>query len=288
MVKADMIHLILSPVIANVKVAHGMFELILSAPSIACNAKPGQFVNLQISSSLGYRIHEDYMIDTLSKDIITPYPLLKRPFSIHDVYGDGKVSLLIKIVGRGTRRLSFLEKGDEVKLLGPLGNGFCIESDKKISILVGGGIGIAPLFFLARSLSSKGKKVFLFLGFYDRMHIPKKVLELSSNLIPYELRIATEEKCEDLFHGKITDLLAQFLDESNFREEMEIFSCGPWNMMREVSKLGEKFSIPHQVLLEERMGCGIGACMGCVHRTKEGNYRRVCTEGPVFRAENIF
>lgn len=299
------VNFIPSPVIANTEVAHGIFELILDASPIARRAKPGQFVNLLLPASplqeegkgrgkfWKYKIHENYIPGALSKDLIEPYPLLKRPFSIHDIYGDRTLSLLIKIVGEGTRQLSFLEKGGEVMLLGPLGNGFYTEADKRISVLVGGGMGIAPLFSLARSLSRKGKNIFLFLGFYDKMRIPKRVLELSTepSAFPCDLKITTEKREEGFFHGKVTDLLGQFFNMNRSKEKMEIFSCGPWDMMKEASKWGKEFSIPHQVLLEERMGCGIGACMGCVCKTKEENifsYKRTCVDGPVFRAENIF
>jgi dihydroorotate dehydrogenase electron transfer subunit len=250
-----------------------------ASSEITKSAKPGQFVMVKIGEELN--------------------PLLRRPFSIHRIVKNkAMVEILYKVVGKGTRILSEAKEGDFLNILGPLGNGFRIASDLNKAIIVAGGMGVAPLYFLAEKISEKkGSDISILIGgkTKDDILVTQRFEKLGG-----EVRIVTEDG--SLGHrGMVSEILKDIsiLATTSF-PETHCFTCGPWPMMAKVAKLAKKNKIPCQVSLESRMACGIGACLGCVIETKpwtqESNsnasisqpcYRRVCKDGPVFNSEKV-
>ena len=252
-------------ILSNYTIAKEIFQMQLRAPEIAANAKPGQFVMVYLDSG-------QFM--------------LPRPISICDANPHTAViTLVYQVVGGGTKIMSEKQAGSKIKLLAPLGNGFYNPKSKcKKVALVGGGIGTAPLFLLAKHVkyfnssdiideqfNSPGIIVDVYLGFRDE---PIPISEFAS--LADRLFIATEDGSTG-HHGRILDIL-------NESEYDEIFACGPIPMLRALqSKVGK---ITTQLSLEERMGCGIGTCVGCVVKV-ENTYTRICCEGPVFYSSEV-
>ena len=250
-------------VIKNVEVAKKYYKILLSCPKISWSAEPGQFVEVKVSAR--------------------DEPLLRRPFSIHRVKGQD-IEILYAVVGTGTEILSRKESGEYLDIIGPLGNGFDYRTpehhNSKTSLLVLGGIGVAPLVFLAEKL--KGQKTLVLIGAKTKAGI---LCEKAFKELGCAVKISTDDGSRG-FHGKVTELLQHVLKPSTYNLALTIYACGPHPMLKEVSKISQKYNIPAQVSLEEHMACGIGACLGCVVKTSQG-YQRVCKEGPVFKAHEI-
>lgn len=245
----------------------GYWRLRLSGcDNIAGKSRPGQFLHI---------LCQNFSKERCSKESL----ILRRPISIHRILAPDKIEILFKVIGFGTRLLSRKEIGQEINILGPIGNGFNIDPEGKEAILVAGGIGIAPLYSLAESLRKEGKDVRLFMGAKSKNEILCKE-ELKG--LGAEVKIATDDGSLGR-HGPVTDLLLL----TPYSLPLTFYACGPQNMLREVSRIAKTKGVPCQVLLEERMACGIGACMSCVCKTKEGEYRRVCVDGPVFNADEV-
>lgn len=199
---------------------------------------------------------------------------LLRPISIFKTEAD-TLSFMYRLVGEGTHRLARLKPGDPVQLLGALGNGYPIETLSAKSVaLVGGGVGIPPLCETAKELSAKNIIVDTFLGFKDDVFV-------LDDFVPYcrSLFISTETGSEG-HKGFVTDLLHP-------QDYDAVFTCGPEIMMRKVAAMCQEKSVPCWCSMEQRMACGIGACLGCSIKTADG-MRRVCKDGPVFEAEKVF
>ncbi len=208
-------------------------------------------------------------------------PLLRRPFSICGISEGNTVLILYKIVGKGTHIMGEMSEGDELQVLGPIGNGFQLPEKDKKAILIAGGIGIAPLIFLAREMA--GYDIELFAGFGTSSDIirPGEI-----GIRAGTVQIATEDGSEG-HRGFITDLLAQRL-ELPASGNTVVYACGPMPMLKEVSSLCFKYRVPCQVSLETSMACGLGACLGCaVKRAASDGYYYVCKDGPVFDARQI-
>ena len=245
-----------SKITKNFKIASDYYKMSLDAPSIAKRARPGQFVNIRIS--------EKYE------------PLLRRPFGVHKVQGK-KIEILYEVVGKGTKLLSKKKPGEKLDILGPLGNGFSML-DRRHSILVAGGMGVAPLIFLAEKLA--GNQSLVLIGAKKRSQV---LCEEEFKKLGCDVKIATDDgSCG--FKGLVTRLLKKNL--SNRNRPSVIFACGPKPMLKEIIKISKKYRISAQVSLEEHMACGVGACFGCVVQTKKG-YKRVCKDGPVFDAKEL-
>ena len=194
-----------------------------------------------------------------------PSYLLSRPISIYDVDEENKtISFLYAVVGRGTKEFSSLK--DSIKLFGPLGNAFP-KTDKKVAI-VGGGIGIAPLLYFAKSL---GQKPDIYLGFREDPYLVEDFRKEADKLY-----IATEKEDENL-SGYIVDHIDYDLYD-------EIYACGPMAMLKSLKEKNKKADL--YLSLEARMACGLGACLGCTVETKAG-MKRVCKEGPIFKGEDL-
>ena len=193
------------------------------------------------------------------------YPVLSRPISIYDCDEEG-ISFLYKVVGEGTELFTRLKAGDEIDVQGPYGNGFPQEENKKVA-LVGGGVGIAPLYLAAKKLKEAGCSVDLYLGFSD-----EALLEDEFGAV-----------CDRL----IVDVGGYITDSVNPDEYDVIMTCGPKIMMQVLAQKVKGSRAKLYVSMENRMGCGIGACLVCSCKTKDGN-KKVCKDGPVFPAEEVF
>ncbi len=266
-----------APVVRHETINPDHFLLTLEAPAIACAAKPGQFVMLQVREG---------------RD-----PLLRRPMSVYRVLPGrrGLIQILYKVVGEGTRHLSRQQPGASLRTLGPLGNGFALpaavrrgprRSAARHPVLVAGGIGIAIFPFLAEALLTLRHRPLLLSGARSR----RDLVALScfrSRGIP--VRLATEDGSAGL-RGFVTRLLEPLLAR---REEspLSLYVCGPTPMMRAVGALAAGAGVPCQLALESQMPCGIGVCLGCVVRCRNEEsgppFQRVCTEGPVFEAARV-
>lgn len=200
--------------------------------------------------------------------------LLRRPISIHDVdYSANTLKLLIQKVGNGTRQLDRLSVGDTLNLVYPLGHGFSLVGNK--ILLVGGGAGIAPLLFLAKTLATKGLRPTILLGGRTAALIPCR-----SSFEPYGDLLITTDDGSLGEHGMVTQ-------HSHFADNYDhIYTCGPTPMMKAVARHALQQGIACEVSLENLMACGIGACLCCVVNSDQG-HRCVCKDGPVFNATQL-
>ncbi len=242
--------------LSNEELMPGYHLMRLEAPYIASEANPGQFVAVTCGSEL----------------------VLRRPFSIHMVENDKEFSIIFAVVGSGTRWLAQRRKGETLDVLGPLGNGFSIDNSSKKLLLAAGGIGIAPLVFLAQKATASDKLVKLLLGartkdcLYPRHLLPDKV----------EILVTSEDGSEGI-KGKLTDIFPGYVDWAD-----QIYVCGPLAMYQSINDY-QAVRQTHkkiQVSLEVRLGCGIGACLGCSIKTKTG-MKKVCLDGPVFNLDEV-
>jgi len=199
-------------------------------------------------------------------------PFLPRAFSVLRARGR-ELHFLLEVVGPGTRRLAELEPGDELLLVGPLGNGFAAPRDGREALLVGGGVGIAPLAIWQDRLDRAAPPL---LGFRDRVHAD------GASLLDGPM-IATDDGSVG-YHGLVTDLLEEELVAR--AEQFEIYACGPPAMLETVRAMCAERGVPAQLALESGMACGFGACFGCVVPTAHG-YVRLCLEGPVLDAQML-
>jgi len=230
-------------------------------------AKPGQFLMVKIADA----------------------PLLRRPFSIHRLLAlKGKqqgLELLYKVVGTGTKKLSSYNAGDSLDLLGPLGNGFDIPENMKGVFIVGGGVGIAPLFFLASFLKDKGRDLSAFRVFIG-CRSDDDLLCRGDFL---ELGMSVQFTTDDGSSGE-KGLITEPLERAILQQKPDmVYACGPTPMLRETARIAEKHAIACQISIETMMACGMGACLGCVVHSKAhpDTYFHVCKDGPVFDAKDI-
>ena len=274
-------------ILYNKRVTGNYFHCKILAPKIAVNALPGQFVNIKVSDSIE--------------------PLLRRPFGIHRVDGAG-VEILYEVLGEGTRILSQRKNAEFLDIIGPLGNGFdfraqehkcntrpyrdgrCAPLRASAQVLVAGGMGVAPLLFLAERIVTSHKlqvtspKPLVLIGAKTKKQL---LCEKEFKKLGCEVKIATDDGSMG-FNGKVTELLKKILHKNTRTQEHKstIYACGPKPMLKEIALISKNRNIPAQVSLEEHMACGIGVCLGCTVDTKLG-FRRVCKEGPVFNSEEI-
>ena len=276
-------------VLAQEAFASDQFVLKLRAPKCAAAATPGSFVHLTCDESLPMR----------------------RPLSIMRAdASQGSVEVLYKVVGPGLKLLSHKRAGDRISTLGPIGNGFVPHPERPRTLLVGGGVGIPPMVFLAEALR-------------ERSDIAWKPLVLMGSEVPFPFRarpstilvpgmaegaiacmplleewgvpsrLATLAGYAGCFDGYVTDLAAAWLSslDAATLSEVEMFACGPTVMLKAAAATAQLFNIPCQVSLEEFMACAVGGCAGCAVRvtTPDGPaMKKVCVDGPVFEAGSVF
>ena len=249
---------VVGKILANEAINANVKRMVIEAPQIAEAAQPGQFVHVKKLDSVNF---------------------LRRPFSIADADREnGTITLIYRIVGKGTAEYAAMKVGEAFSILGPIGNGFALKDGRPL--LVGGGVGIAPLIYLSRQL--KDKKPILLIGGKNKDEVfwEKYLQEFADKIY-----ITTDDGSVG-FKGFTVQLLPQILAENNIEH---IYTCGPNIMMEGVAKLAHKHDIDCQVSLEKRMACGIGVCLGCTFEGKlTGKRRKVCTEGPVFASKEVF
>jgi len=254
-------------IISNKEVMPDTFLLWLEAPSTAPLAEPGQFIMVRCGDG-------------------TEMPL-RRPISIHQRKGN-QLALLYAVVGKGTAWLSYRKKDESIDIIGPLGNSFTIDPASKNLLMVGGGVGIAPMVFLTDEAVAREKIVQLVMGASSKVHLaPKETTHslLTDGVLPvrqFYITMATDDGSEG-YKGLATELIPDYIDWAD-----QVFACGPLPMYRALTRQSQQFPKlkSAQISLEVRMGCGTGICYGCTVRTKSG-LKQVCKDGPVFRLDDI-
>jgi len=240
------------------RLAASLYRLTLRAPRVAASARPGQFVMAACGPLLD--------------------PLLRRPFSIHRRLGPDLLQLLIRVVGRGTDLLAQCRPGQDISLIGPLGRGFSLPAPDQSICLVGGGIGIAPLSFLAERLAAPHRCTVL-LGSRTGAELSQLAAEFAQLGCP--VQTATDDGSLG-HHGLVIDLLAAHLPAT-----AKVFACGPMPMLAAVADACRVAGVACEVSLEAHMACGLGACLGCAVHGADGRYLHVCTNGPVMNAGEV-
>lgn len=232
---------------SNKKIARDIFKMTLAGDTSAITA-PGQFVNIKLDGFF-----------------------LRRPISVCDCVGEN-LTLIYKTVGRGTEQMSRMKNGDELDLLTGLGNGYNTKTSGDSPLLVGGGVGVPPMYMLCKKLVAEGKKVTVVLGFNSKDDV---FYEDEFRALGADVHIATADGTYGT-KGFVTDVIKNL-------QYTFFYTCGPEPMFRAMHKM---MKTPGQYSFEERMGCGFGACMGCSCKTLTGN-KRICKEGPVMESEEI-
>jgi dihydroorotate dehydrogenase electron transfer subunit len=256
-------HQEIAKVLENKKAAPEHYRITLAAPKISSVALPGQFVMVKIGDGSD--------------------PLLRRPLSFNGIdRAKGTIDILFKVVGKATRILSEIEPGEDLDIIGPLGNGFNLNNTKELAIVVGGGAGVAPLLSLAKELKTKGKAVYVLIG---ANNINSVVCEEDFKVLGIETTVSTDDGTYGI-KGLISDVLINVVGSKLSPANSCIYACGPRPMIKALENISAQYKIPCQVSLEEWMACGIGACNGCTVKTKQG-YKKVCSDGPVFNVEDI-
>nr|MBN2276871.1 dihydroorotate dehydrogenase electron transfer subunit [candidate division Zixibacteria bacterium] len=253
-----------SEIIKKTDLGRGNFIMEIAPFSKARNIKPGQFVHIRLPDTNVF---------------------FRRAFSIYDYSPEQKtIKIIFKVFGRGTKLLAGLHRGDRLDVLGPLGNGFRLPGRRETVILVAGGIGMPPIYLLAKILTEKGfdqKRLLYFYGGATRDDLVelKKIRQLGVRVYP-----ATEDGSLG-FRGLITGALVDVIDSRQGKFRM--YACGPEGMLRAVDELAGKMGIPGQLSLEAPMPCGIGICLGCIKPLRVGGYTRICREGPVYEIGEV-
>jgi dihydroorotate dehydrogenase electron transfer subunit len=251
-------------IVANKQLSTDIYRMTIEAPEIARAARPGQFLMVQVNG-----------LD----------PLLRRPFSIHQ-RGDTDLAILYKRIGKGTELLTKMPTGAALDILGPLGNQFKWQEQRGEICLIGGGMGVAPLLFLAGEMLKGGTKPHIMLGARNKAELTAFLPAFAALDCP--ISYATDDG--SMGHKGFIIECAQ--DAMKKDDPWQVFACGPYPMLRGIAALCRRNHWPCQVSMETMMACGIFACLGCTieaHQAnqKGGNYLHVCQDGPVFAAERI-
>ena len=231
-------------ILKNEKIAENTYEMRLAGPSEIL--RPGQFVNVKIDGFF-----------------------LRRPISVCD-YEDGEITLIYKVVGGGTEKMSRLPAGERLDVLMGLGNGYDLAASGQKPLLIGGGAGVPPLYFLAKKLVAQGKEVSVILGFNKKEEV---FYEEKFRALGAKVSVTTADGSYGV-KGFVTAVRPEYT---------YVYACGPEPMLKAVYGAYEGGG---EYSFEERMGCGFGACMGCTCKTIAGN-KRICKEGPVLKKEEI-
>ncbi len=284
----DTINVELAEIISNTNYPGEQYILRVHSPLIANEAKAGSFVHIQCTPSLPMR----------------------RPISIMRTSPKtGMVDFLYKAVGEGTRQLAMRKQGEVLDLLGPIGQPFQLHKEKNRPLLIGGGVGMPPMIFIADEIKKQrshyqpfvilGSEVpFPFRAQPSQFILPGVPAEVTATMPLLEewnipCRLASLQDYAGVYEGYVTDLARLWLNalSEDERDQVEIFSCGPHPMLKAVAELAAEFNLPCQVSLEEFMACAVGGCAGCVVevKTEQGTaMKRVCVDGPVFDATQVF
>ena len=234
-------------VVSNEALTDSVYKMVLCGDTSAITA-PGQFVNIQLTGKF-----------------------LRRPISVCDVEGEN-LTIIYKVVGKGTEQMSAMAAGEKLDVLTGLGNGYDLSVSGERPVLLGGGVGVPPMYKLAKELIAMGKKVSVVLGFNTKGEI---FYENEFKALGCDVTVTTVDGSYGV-KGFVTDALKN-IDYTYF------YTCGPEPMLKAVYKASNTSG---QMSFEERMGCGFGACMGCSCKTLTG-YKRICKDGPVMKKEEI-
>lgn len=238
-------------------IASDVFSLVVAAPKIAAIAQPGQFVHIRLADRLDL--------------------LLRRPFSIADCdVNKGTLTIIYRVVGKGTAFMAKLKPGDRLDFMGPLGKGFSLAARRPL--LVGGGMGLAPLVMLAKAFCDSPATLLMGGRNEHELFWPDIYAGVCQNI-----HITTDDGSIGR-RGFTVDVLPELLTNNQFDI---IFACGPHAMLKGVAKTAAQYGIACQVSLEEFMACGVGACLSCTCAGTDGKRHKVCTDGPVFWAEEV-
>ena len=236
-------------ILSNRQIAKNTYECVLCG-DISDITAPGQFVNVKLDSFY-----------------------LRRPISVCDAE-DGRLTLIYKVVGDGTAKMAEAKEGCEWLTLTGLGNGFSTENEAQRPLLVGGGVGVPPMYNLCKRLLSEGKQPRVVLGFNTASEVFYKA---EFEALGVDVYVATADGSMGI-KGFVTDAIREAGIEFDY-----LYTCGPLPMLK---ALYDATDVPAEFSFEERMGCGFGACMGCTCKTKYGN-KRICKDGPVLKREEI-
>ncbi len=259
---------LLTPVFSKEILEDRIFKLTFSSSFISKRAKPGNFVHVRVGS--------------------TDSPLLRRAFSIHSVNQDeSSFDILFRVVGKGTEILSQANPGEVLDILGPIGNSFTLPPKSKEAMLVAGGMGIAPLWFMFTHLLEKGfdpRRITFLFGAKNK----KELLYIEKLRKSKVKLVVTTDDGSTGIKGLITDAFLKEITKNKLdHKNILVYSCGPEMMLARMSDLANAYGLSCQVSLETNMACGVGVCWGCVVKSSDGTYQRVCTDGPVFDARKI-
>lgn len=238
----------------------------VEAPDIVKDAKQGQFIEIRVSDNVE--------------------PFLRRPISIHNMDKEnGILEFIFQVKGKGTKILSEKVEGDLIDIIGPLGHGIFEYNDFQNIAIIGGGIGVFPLYELAKNAKNDGKNVNIYLGFRNKDFV---VLEDEFKNVANKLILTTDDGSY-LEKGFAIDFLKKDFEDGKIDC---IFACGPLPMLKAVRNYAIEKNIPCQISLEEKMGCGLGVCLGCAVKTaasssEKPEYVHVCKAGPVFEAKDV-
>jgi dihydroorotate dehydrogenase electron transfer subunit len=251
-------------ILENNALAPGYYRMRLLAPEVAATAQPGQFVQV--------RVAQPACTD----------PLLPRPLSLYRINRTaGEIELIYKTIGRGTRLLAKFTQGEILAIAGPIGTGFIVPAAAEALVLVGGGIGMPPLFGLAETIREQRPAVMIDLFYGGRSCSDLLELDRWRDLGITVFTVTDDGSCGA--KGLVTHLLAAQLQKVRYDY---LAACGPEPMLRAVQRLALERQLTGELSLEAYMACGVGACLGCICRTTKG-YRRVCVDGPVFNLSEV-
>ena len=243
---------------SNTRLGEGLYQLVLDAPQIAAAAQCGQFVHIACGEG----------------------NLLRRPISICEA-GEGRLRIVFQVKGEGTRWLADRKEGDTLDVLGPLGHGFDTAALGARPVFLGGGIGVPPMLQAAKCAKAAGAAPRAVLGFRNKGAV---ILEEDFRAV-CETFVTTDDGSYAR-HGFVTDVLQELVADAT-----GVAACGPKPMLKAIAAIAKQAGLPCQVSMEERMGCGIGACLVCACALKAENgetrYGHVCKDGPVFNAEEV-
>ena len=255
---------VLAELLAKTELVSGIYKYTVKSQEIATEAKAGQFLEIKVSE--------------------TGEPFLRRPISIYNINKNtGEVEFIFQVKCRGTELLSKIEVGKKIDIMGPLGYGTYKVQEYNNVAIIGGGIGIYPLYELTKQLKGKAN-LNVYLGFRDKSLVTceKEFEEIGLNKL-----VVTTDDGSYKEKGFAIDFMKKDIEEN--KVDM-IFACGPLPMLRAIRQYAIDNNIPCQISLEERMGCGIGACLGCAVKVisgEEPRFGHVCKEGPVFNAKDV-
>ncbi|MCR5030246.1 MAG: dihydroorotate dehydrogenase electron transfer subunit [Selenomonadaceae bacterium] len=242
-------------ILSNTEVGPNVYEMKVTGEALARQAMPGQFVHVRIPAGM---------------------LLLRRPFGVANVDDKGTLTIYYRVMGKGTSAMTSLRSGETLNFLGPLGQGFSLHA--KRPLIVGGGMGLAPLLYLAKQLH----------GAADVLMGGRNASELFWERLfrPYARDIfLTSDDGSRGEKGFVTNLLPRLLSQESYDC---IYTCGPEIMMRGIAKIASDHDVPCQASLEKRMACGLGACLSCVCDTTKKERKKICKDGPVFWAQEVF